>query len=92
MKQMDSDTLVEALRILAHDIHCEGGVANETIREAADRIETLNRLAIDVLRASSRGDHYFIPALHRCNEQKTIELRTALVRLGDQLREWEWAE
>lgn len=88
MKQTDTDTLVQALRILSRDIESGDGIANETIREAADRIETLNRLATDVVKASSRGDHYFIPALHRCNEQKTIELRTALVRLGDQLREW----
>jgi hypothetical protein len=41
MKQTDTDTLVQALRILARDIESEDGVANETIREAADRIETL---------------------------------------------------
>lgn len=41
MKQTDTDTLVQALRILANDIHCEDGVATSVIREAADRIETL---------------------------------------------------
>lgn len=42
MKQTDTDTLVQALRILASDIHCEDGVATSVIREAADRIETLD--------------------------------------------------
>ena len=41
MKSTDTDTLVQALRILARDIHCEDGVATSVIREAADRIETL---------------------------------------------------
>lgn len=40
MKQTDTDTLVQALRILARDIESGDGIANETIREAADRIET----------------------------------------------------
>jgi len=42
MKQTDTDTLVQALRLLARDIHCEDGIATSVIREAADRIETLN--------------------------------------------------
>lgn len=44
MKSTDTDTLVQALRILALEIHCEDGVATSVIREAADRIETLDRL------------------------------------------------
>jgi hypothetical protein len=38
MKQTDTDTLVQALRILARDIHCEDGIATSVIREAADKI------------------------------------------------------
>lgn len=44
MKSTDTDTLVQALRLLASDIHCEDGVATSVIREAADRIETLDKL------------------------------------------------
>ena len=42
MKSTDTYTLVQALRILARDIHCEDGVATSVIREAADRIEHLD--------------------------------------------------
>ena len=44
MKSTDTNTLIKALRILANDIHCEDGIATSVIREAADRIETLDRL------------------------------------------------
>jgi hypothetical protein len=37
----DTATLVRALRILAHDIHCEDGIATQCITEAADAIERL---------------------------------------------------
>ena len=41
----DTKTLVDALRILARDIHSEDGVANAAINEAADRLEKLQRKA-----------------------------------------------
>lgn len=39
----DTNTLIDALRILARDIHSEDGVANAAISEAADRLEKLQR-------------------------------------------------
>ena len=39
----DTNTLIDALRILARDIHSEDGVANAAISEAADRLEQLQR-------------------------------------------------
>ena len=40
----DTKTLIDALRILARDIHSEDGVANAAIREAANRLEELQKL------------------------------------------------
>ena len=40
----ETKTIIEALRILARDIHSEDGVANATISEAADRLEELQKL------------------------------------------------
>lgn len=87
MKQTDTDTLIEALRILANDIHCEDGIATSVIREAADRIEKLDKLATDVLKAASRGDQEFVPCL-RVDTDDAHKIRLALASLGDQLREW----
>lgn len=39
----DTNTLIDALRILARDINSEDGVANAAIAEAADRLEKLQR-------------------------------------------------
>ena len=39
----DTNTLIDALRILARDIPSEDCVANATIGEAADRLEKLQR-------------------------------------------------
>lgn len=40
----DTQTLIEALRILTRDIESGDGVANACIAEAADRLEELPRL------------------------------------------------
>ncbi len=49
MKKTDDETLVKALRLLARDIISEDGIAQSTIREAADRIvekaSAVNKLA-----------------------------------------------
>ena len=37
----ETETIIEALRILAGDIFSEDGIANLTIAEAADRMEEL---------------------------------------------------
>lgn len=37
----ETETIIEALRILAGDIFSEGAIANLTIAEAADRMEEL---------------------------------------------------
>jgi hypothetical protein len=37
-----TETLIKALRVLAHDIKTEDGVANTAISEAADRLEELH--------------------------------------------------
>lgn len=43
MKRTDDETLVQALRLLARDIVSEDGIAQSTILEAADRIESKTR-------------------------------------------------
>lgn len=40
----DTNTLIDALRILARDIQSEDGIANAAIAEAADRLEKLQNL------------------------------------------------
>ena len=39
----DTNTLIDALRIIARDIYSEDGIANAAISEAADRLEQLQR-------------------------------------------------
>ena len=43
MKKTDDEILAKALDILARDIQSEDGVANEAIREAAQRLRDLRR-------------------------------------------------
>ena len=83
----DTDTLIRAMRILAKEIHCEDGVAVSAIMQAADRLEKLNALAVDVARACRRGDQMFISCLQG-NDLPTQKLRSALNKLDDKLREW----
>ena len=49
MKKTDSETLVKALRILAVEIRSGDGIANEAISEAAERIDDLSAIAIEML-------------------------------------------
>ena len=39
----DTNTLIDALRILARDIHSEDGIANAAIAEAVDRLAKQQR-------------------------------------------------
>ena len=55
MKKTDSATLVKALRILAVEIRSGDGIANEAISEAAERIDDLSAIAIEML-ATMRHD------------------------------------
>jgi len=50
-----TETLINALRVLAHDIETEDGVANAAISEAADRLEELHNSmqASDAVRTES---------------------------------------
>lgn len=41
-KKTDTLVLIDALKILAEDIHCEDGVATSCIKEAADRLDELD--------------------------------------------------
>ena len=36
-----TETIIEAMKILSHDIYCEDGVATAAIAEAADRLEEI---------------------------------------------------
>ena len=82
----DTVTLIAALRILARDIQSDDDVANSCIAEAADRIEQLDALATEVLRASHHGDQHFIQCL-TYSDPTTTRLRLAIVALADFLRE-----
>ena len=42
MHRTDTDTLIQAMRVLARQIYCEDGVATAAIAEAADRLEELH--------------------------------------------------
>ncbi len=44
MKQSKTETIIQAMRILADDIQSGDGVANAAIREAADRLEYLRAI------------------------------------------------
>lgn len=44
MRRSKTSTIISALRILAEDIQSEDGIANAAIREAAERMEELQRL------------------------------------------------
>ena len=81
----DSATLIAALRILAREIQSDDGVANSCIAEAADRIEQLDALTTEVLRASHHGDHHVIQCLTG-DDERTTRLRLAIVALADFLR------
>ena len=81
----DSATLIAALRILARDIQSGDGIANSCIAEAADRIEQLDAMATEILRASHHGDQHFIRCL-TFNDPGTTRLRLAIVALADFLR------
>ena len=37
-----TQTIIEAMRILSREIHCEDGVANAAVAEAADRLEEIS--------------------------------------------------
>lgn len=41
IRKSSDETLIAAMRILARDIQCDGGVANAAILEAADRLKEL---------------------------------------------------
>ncbi len=82
----DTATLIAALRILAREIQSDDGVANSCIAEAADRIEQLDTMATEVLRASHHGDQHVIQCLTG-HDERTTRLRLAIVALADFLRE-----
>jgi len=82
----DTATLIAALRILARDIQSGDGIANACIAEAADRIEQLDAMATEVLRASHHGDQHVIQCLVFC-DPRTTRLRLAIVAMADYLRE-----
>lgn len=61
-----TETIIKALYILADDIHSDDGVANAAIRQAARRMETLEKehaAMKDTLLAVSSGDGC---SLHQC--------------------------
>lgn len=48
MKRTDTQTLIDAMRVLARDVQCDDGIANSAIAEAADRLEELRTAMADV--------------------------------------------
>ncbi len=52
MKKTDTETLVKALRILAVDIQSGDGIANAAIAEAADRLDELAAISMDLLKST----------------------------------------
>ena len=56
MHRTDTDTLIQAMRVLAREIYCEDGVATAAIAEAADRLEEL-QADIEKLPVTADGYH-----------------------------------
>jgi hypothetical protein len=48
MKRTDTQTLIAAMRILARDVQCDDGIANSAIAEAADRLEELHTVVLNI--------------------------------------------
>ncbi len=51
-----TETLIKALRILAHDLDTEDGVANTAISEAADRLEELHSSSLAAVKDTETED------------------------------------
>jgi len=65
MKKTDTETLVKALRILAVEIQSGDGIANAAIVEAADRLDELAAIALELLK-STRCEQSLPEGCPRC--------------------------
>lgn len=54
MHKTDTKTLVKALRILAVEIQSGDGIAKAAIAEAADRLDELAAIALELLKSTRR--------------------------------------
>ena len=65
MKKTDTETLVKALRILAVEIQSGDGIAKAAIAEAADRLDELAAIALELLK-STRCEQSLPDGCPRC--------------------------
>lgn len=75
MRKTDNAKLVKAMQILASDIESDDGVANAAICEAAQRIEELAAIALEML--AMLPHHTAMPG-----ECRTCEIRGRLEEMG----------
>lgn len=65
MQKTDTETLASAMRILAIEIESEDGIAKAAISEAADRLEELAAIALELLK-STRCEQSLPAGCPRC--------------------------
>lgn len=65
MQKTDTETLASAMRILAIEIESEDGIAKADISEAADRLEELAAIALELLK-STRCEQSLPAGCPRC--------------------------
>lgn len=65
MQKTDTETLASAMRILAIEIDSEDGIAKAAIAEAADRLDELAAIALELLK-STRCEQSLPAGCPRC--------------------------
>lgn len=65
MQKTDTETLASAMRILAIEIESEDGIAKAAIAEAADRLDELAAIALELLK-STRCEQSLPEGCQRC--------------------------
>ena len=65
MRVTDTKTLASAMRVLSAEVESEDGIANSAIAEAADRLDELAAIALELLK-SARCEQSLPEGCPRC--------------------------
>lgn len=76
----DTPTLIAALRILAEDIQSGDRVANQCIREGADRLEELHGVAGNILEGCTPADAKKLREANHALIEENGNLRAAILK------------
>ncbi len=71
-RRSSTPTIISALRILARDVQSQDGVANEALREAADRMEEL-AYALSLFHPHCAQLHHAKKHQHKVKEPCPVE-------------------